>query len=103
MLISNPLFLSPIGNLLENAYKYCNHQVFVLVKVVSENIIIHIEDDLNAQQEILRRGKRIDTQEEGHGLGLAISTDIIDAYQGEVNLEKSQLGGARFTVILPKQ
>lgn len=97
-----------LGNLLENAYKYCNHQVFVLVKVVSENITIHIEDDgsgipLNAQQEILRRGKRIDTQEEGHGLGLAIATDIIDAYQGEINLEKSQLGGAKFTVILPKQ
>ncbi|MFW5450427.1 MAG: ATP-binding protein [Methylophagaceae bacterium] len=97
-----------LGNLLENAYKYCRQQVHILVEESSDNIRVQIEDDgpgipSHSQQDIIKRGKRIDTQEEGHGLGLAIVADIIDAYQGEIKLDKSQLGGARFIVSLPKQ
>jgi len=97
-----------LGNILENAYKYCNRQVNIFISDHSSNIEIHIDDDGNgipkyAQNDIIKRGKRIDTQEEGHGLGLAIVSDIIEAYQGEVHIEKSHLGGARFILQLPKQ
>jgi len=97
-----------LGNLLENAYKYCNKQVSVFVQSKDKNVIIHIEDDGNgipsqAQDDIIKRGKRMDTQIEGHGLGLAIASDIIDAYQGEIRLERSHLGGAKFIIQLPKQ
>lgn len=97
-----------LGNILENAYKYCNRQVNIFISDHSSNIEIHIDDDGNgipeyAQNDIIKRGKRIDTQEEGHGLGLAIVSDIIEAYRGEVHIEKSHLGGARFILQLPKQ
>jgi len=97
-----------LGNLLENAYKYCNRRVNVLVVSRLDTIDIHIEDDGNgipeqAHKEIIKRGKRIDTQIEGQGLGLSIASDIVAAYQGEIKLKDSHLGGANFIICLPKQ
>ena len=68
---------------------------------------IHIDDDGNgipphAREDILKRGKRMDTQIEGQGLGLAIASDIITAYQGEIKLKNSHIGGAKFIIQLPK-
>ena len=96
-----------LGNLLENAYKYCHKKVTIFVIQHSSTIEIHIEDDGNgipehSQKDIIKRGKRIDTHAEGQGLGLAIVSDIIDAYHGEIKIENSPLGGARFTLRLPK-
>jgi two-component system, OmpR family, sensor histidine kinase PhoQ len=97
-----------LGNLLENAYKYCKKQVHVTVINQLDVVEIRIEDDGNgipehAQQDIIKRGKRIDTQVEGQGLGLAIVSDIIEAYQSEIQLKTSHLGGACFIVQLPNQ
>ncbi|MFW5426566.1 MAG: ATP-binding protein [Methylophagaceae bacterium] len=96
-----------LGNLLDNAYKYCNDQVNIqahwqtdfLEIIIDDNGIGIPEKEKNA---ILKRGKRIDTQVEGHGLGLAIASDIVNAYQGTLNLTGSPLGGARFILRLPK-
>lgn len=97
-----------LGNLLENAYKYGNKRINILVISRLDNVDIHIEDDgtgipKHAHKDIIKRGKRIDTQVEGQGLGLAIVSDIVTAYLGEIKLEKSHLGGASFIVTLPKQ
>lgn len=97
-----------LGNLLENAYKYGSKRVNVLVMSRANTVDIHIEDDGNgipdhAHKDIIKRGKRIDTQVEGQGLGLAIVSDIVTAYLGEIRLEKSHLGGANFIVTLLKQ
>jgi two-component system sensor histidine kinase PhoQ len=96
-----------LGNLLDNAYKYCNNQVNILIQWQSDFLEIVIDDDGRGvpQQEydaILKRGKRIDTQVDGHGLGLAIANDIVNAYQGTLNLKESPIGGARFIIQLPK-
>lgn len=95
-----------LGNLLENAYKYCQTRVNIVVQRQATLIRIDVEDDgnglpLQAGQEIIKRGQRFDTQVEGQGLGLAIVSDIIEAYQGDIKLDKSYLGGARFSVQLP--
>jgi len=45
----------------------------------------------------------MDTQTEGQGLGLAIVSDIVDAYQGTIELDKTKFGGACFIVVLPKR
>jgi two-component system sensor histidine kinase PhoQ len=96
-----------LGNLLENAYKYCNNQTSIILQTVGNHIQIRIDDDgtgipAHAQEEILKRGKRMDTQVEGQGIGLAIASDIIEAYHGEILLLDSYLGGAKFIVKLPK-
>jgi two-component system sensor histidine kinase PhoQ len=44
---------------------------------------------------------RGDERVHGHGIGLAIVQDIVKAYRGEVQVDRSpQLGGARFLVRL---
>jgi two-component system sensor histidine kinase PhoQ len=43
---------------------------------------------------------RGDERVEGHGLGLAIVLEIVSAYNGEINIEDSDLGGARISVSL---
>ncbi len=97
-----------LGNLLENAYKYCKHQVHIIVTTLNGNVRIRVEDDgsgipARAEGFVIKRGHRIDTQAEGQGLGLAIVSDIIVAYEGNINLERSRLGGASFVIELPRQ
>lgn len=96
-----------LGNLLENAYKYGKRQVHVVVTAVNDQIRIRVEDDgsgipARAEGFVIKRGHRIDTQAEGQGLGLAIVSDIIMAYEGNINLERGRLGGASFNIELPR-
>jgi two-component system sensor histidine kinase PhoQ len=45
----------------------------------------------------LQRGVRGDERVQGHGIGLAIVQDILRAYRGELQIERSEeLGGSRF-------
>lgn len=95
-----------LGNLLENAYKYCRREVHVTIQLQQGIIKIRVEDDgsgipSRAEGFVIKRGNRIDTQAEGQGLGLAIVSDIIMAYEGNINLDRSYLGGACFIVELP--
>jgi two-component system sensor histidine kinase PhoQ len=96
-----------LGNLLENAYKYCHQQVHVIVTSRNDTVKIRVDDDgsgipARAESFIIKRGHRIDTQAEGQGLGLAIVSDIIVAYEGNIQLERGHLGGASFIIELPR-
>ncbi len=102
-----------LGNLLENAFKWCDAQIDVLVKTLymegrrRTGLIIEIADDgpgipVNKRAELLKRGVRGDEKVKGHGIGLSIVTDIIESYQGELEIRThEQLPGACFKVILP--
>ncbi len=94
-----------LGNLLENAYKWCQQQV--RIKAIKENnkTGIIIEDDgpgiSDAMQEkILKRGQRADETTPGHGLGLAMVNDMLLLYQGSMQVSRSPLGGAMITITL---
>jgi two-component system sensor histidine kinase PhoQ len=96
------------GNILENAYKYCTSKVKTSIMSNEEHITFYVDNDgagipQDSQADILKRGKRMETQTEGQGLGLAIASDIVDAYQGKISLGKSKLGGACFIITLPKR
>jgi signal transduction histidine kinase len=66
-----------------------------------------IEDDgpginRDSRSLILTRGTRLDESEEGHGIGLSIVQEIIELYDGSIDLgESDELGGLRVTVELP--
>jgi two-component system sensor histidine kinase PhoQ len=97
-----------LGNLLENAYKYGHRNVHIIVSVHNDIVRIRVEDDgvgipTHASGLVIKRGQRIDTQAEGQGLGLAIVSDIIMAYEGSIHLDRARLGGASFIVELPRQ
>jgi len=100
-----------LGNVLDNAYKYCTRKVMTRATVVtlgSDQVCVRItiEDDgagvpLAKRGEILRRGVRLDSTHAGQGFGLAIVADIIASYQGIVTVGESASGGALFTLELP--
>ena len=94
-----------LGNLLENAYKYCGSVIRVCVQVDehSNGIEISIEDDgpgIAPQQvdSVLQRGTRMDESLPGHGIGLSMASEIITLYGGQLTFAASPLGGALLRV-----
>lgn len=96
-----------VGNLLDNACKACNNQVKITVNQLN-GLSITISDNgngLSAQQSqnILQRGYRADTYEQGQGIGLAVVTDLVKSYGGEFTIvPKSKLGGAQFSIVFKR-
>jgi len=92
-----------LGNLIENAFKWCNKQVRVSAKTLNTQTQIIIEDDgpgidKAEQERILLRGQRADQQTPGHGLGLAMVNDMLLLYKGSIKITQSDLGGAKIIV-----
>jgi two-component system, OmpR family, sensor histidine kinase PhoQ len=93
-----------LGNLLDNAYKYCSSQVRVCVRSESKSASDHgleisIEDDgygidPGMIDTVLQRGKRVDETVPGHGIGLSMAREIIAVYGGELTIGSGGLGGA---------
>jgi len=90
--------LEILGNLLDNAFKWCHAVVEIQAYQSGQRLIINIQDDgpgIDAENlhKILQRGGRADELTPGHGFGLSIALEIIEAYQGLLKVEKSALGG----------
>ncbi|MGI9211696.1 MAG: ATP-binding protein, partial [Methylococcaceae bacterium] len=88
-----------LGNLLDNAFKWCRSRVIIGAQVDSVYLTLSIQDDgpgihPSHVEKILQRGVRIDESTPGHGIGLAVTADIVEAYQGRIRIEHSVLGGA---------
>lgn len=105
-------FLELAGNLLDNACKWCRRQVRLTIDPArqagshSSGIELLVEDDGpgipdDAAGQLMRRGARLDERTPGHGIGLAIVTDIARSYGGAVAIERSPLGGAAIRVTIP--
>ncbi|MDF2182417.1 ATP-binding protein [Neptuniibacter sp. CAU 1671] len=95
-----------LGNILENACKYGRQQIEVEGWHQNNALTLRVCDDGPGVGEALRktileRGARLDTSIQGQGIGLAIATDIISSYNGELSVSESALGGSCFEVILP--
>lgn len=96
--------LELLGNLLDNAYKAAKKTLSLSASVQDNALIVIIEDDgIGIKNEeiahILKRGVRADTYQDGHGVGLAIVRDLVESYQGTLEITRSdELGGARFTL-----
>lgn len=104
-------FMELFGNLLDNAFKYADHQIDIVInkkKIAASGDILEIviEDDgigfTNKQSEkIFERGQRIDSQGLGQGIGLAVVYDLVKNYQGKIETNSASLGGALFKISLP--
>lgn len=93
-----------LGNIIKNAIEAARSTVFITVKNDGSNIIIDIEDDGEGiKKEFSDRVFEpfFTTKKSGTGLGLSISNRIIGSYGGTILFRNSQIGGARFTIILP--
>ena len=101
-----------IFNLVENAIKY-NHdggQVHVRLLRRDEEVVVQVEDTgvgipADALDHIFERFYRVDKarsrQAGGSGLGLSIVHDLVERNFGEIQVERREEGGTRFTVTFP--
>ena len=105
-------FIELLGNLMDNACKWCRERVRVSVTVESgradarASLTVVVEDDgpgiaEENRAKVLERGVRTDEKVPGHGLGLAMVHDTVDLYGGNLTVDTAPLGGARFSVRLP--
>jgi len=95
-----------LGNLIDNAYKWCRSVVRVNLDVAPEReLVLTVEDDgpgvpADKARVVVNRGERADAGVSGHGIGLAVVQDIARAYHGGIDIDASPLGGARIRVRL---
>ncbi len=104
-------FVELLGNLLDNACKWCKSRVRLTVQVDAatfsrERLRLLIEDDgpgisEEDRRRVGHRGVRADENVPGHGIGLSMVQETIEMYGGSLSIEPSPLGGARFSVRLP--
>ena len=98
-----------MGNLLDNALKWCNATVRMTLEPVKGGIMLSIEDDgpgipEDDRREALSSGGRLDSSKPGTGLGLAIALDLLNAYGAELRLSTSTgLGGLSAEVFIPNK
>jgi len=94
------------GNLINNACRFCERIVEITATQNGDILIIDIDDDGMGfpdqnPSELLKRGIRADSQSEGQGIGLAVSTEIVEAIGGKIELLISPHVGARVRLHLP--
>ena len=98
--------LELLGNLLDNACKWADSQVVLSIGQSIDGFVIEVQDDGPGipeaeRAQVFSRGARLDEQASGHGLGLGIVRDIVDAWGGALQLETGELGGLLVRIKLP--
>ena len=98
------------GNLLDNACKYGHGHIRMTAHAIDTDdvragVSLQVEDNgpgiaESKRESLLKRGVRGDERVEGHGLGLAIVLEIVSAYNGEITIGESDLGGACISIVL---
>jgi signal transduction histidine kinase len=97
-------------HLIDNAVRHSHDRVAVSVGTENDLVMVRVDDDGTGIPEsdrhrIFERFVRLDEGRSrdsgGAGLGLAVTADIIRAHGGDVTVEDSPHGGARFVVRLP--
>ena len=88
-----------LGNLMDNAYKYCRERVRVEALGRDHRLLVTIEDDgpgmtPTAFAELIGRGTRADESVPGQGIGLAVVHETVALYDGDLAVGPSALGGA---------
>jgi two-component system, OmpR family, sensor histidine kinase PhoQ len=104
--------LELLGNLVDNACKWCRSSVRVSVsfdpgRELPRRLAIVVEDDgpgiaPENRTRVVERGVRADEHVPGHGLGLAMVRETAALYGGKLVIDASAtLGGARVELQLP--
>ncbi|WP_244498442.1 ATP-binding protein [Aureimonas ureilytica] len=97
-----------LGNLLENAAKYGRSRIELTLAVSdAASFAVTVSDDgpgLTPEEivEATKRGRRFDETVPGSGLGLSIVAETVLQYRGGFQLERSEFGGLRACLTLPR-
>jgi two-component system sensor histidine kinase PhoQ len=95
-----------LGNLLDNACKWCRNKVRISASSDEGHLRICVEDDGPGISDadaarVFMRGARTDETVPGHGIGLAVVREIVEAYGGKASIGKSALGGTKVELHFP--
>jgi signal transduction histidine kinase len=98
--------LELLGNVLDNACKWADSCVRLTITQHAQGYCLLVDDDgpgipKSRRDQVLGRGMRLDEQVSGHGLGLGIVRDIVDAWEGDLQLLTSPLGGLQVRIDFP--
>jgi signal transduction histidine kinase len=95
-----------LGNLLDNACRWCRTSVSVSASRREGGVAIRIEDDgpgLSPEEAeaVRERGRRLDEGVPGDGFGLPITLELAELYGGSLTLGRGSLGGLSAGLVLP--
>jgi len=96
-----------VGNLADNAWKWAHRRLAIRAHNTDGALVMEVEDDgpgIPAEYlaAILERGVRADPTTAGHGIGLAVVKELVEAvYGGTLQIDNGPLGGARTHVTIP--
>jgi signal transduction histidine kinase len=102
--------ISVVRNLLDNGVRHATSRVRVRLVTHGRTVRLEVDDDgpgvePEARAKVFERFARLEEGRSrdagGSGLGLALTKRIVEAYDGSVFVETSDLGGASFVVELP--
>ncbi len=104
-------FLEASGNIIENAFKWATSEVLIFSSVFSDDnehnmrFILVVEDDGPGIKDemkslVLKRGMRADEHVQGQGIGLAVVHNIAKMYDGNLEIQTSDIGGTKIKLTL---
>ena len=105
-------FTNVIGNLLDNAIKYCEKEPRISITTSNSGASIQIEISDNGigisqenQKKIFARFYRVPTGNrhdvKGFGLGLNYVKLIVEAHKGKISVQSKPGNGSIFTIVVP--
>ena len=100
-------FEEMVGNLLDNACKWAEGEVTVVVSASKPGrLSVLVSDDgpgltEDQQKRVIERGERLDESKPGSGLGLGIVKEIAALYGGQLTLGRAAAGGLSVQLDLP--
>lgn len=93
-----------LGNLLDNAGKWCKGRVRFSATLAARRLQLVIEDDGPGfppdADKLLERGVRADSITPGQGIGLGAVAELVKVYDGSIELGRAALGGGRVAIEL---
>lgn len=99
------------SNLMRNALRYADGTIRVGAEAVDDGWLLVVEDDgvgippeerLRVFEPFYRLDRSRDRATGGFGLGLSIVRQVVERHSGEIHIESSPMGGARFVVRIPR-
>ncbi|MDF1821496.1 MAG: ATP-binding protein [Alcanivoracaceae bacterium] len=101
-----------VQNLATNALRYARSRVVMRYRVDGDLAVIEVDDDgpgipENDRSRVFKPFARLDESRHrksgGYGLGLSIVQRIAEWHGGQVDIETSPMGGARFRLVWPRR
>lgn len=105
--VGGTLLTEVFANLVENVYVHSNaDHVSITTTVEPDTVTVTVEDNgegipTEDRDKIFERGYSTGSRS-GSGLGMYIVEQLLETYNGTIEVQDSDLGGARFDVILQR-